>query len=265
MQKGFISFLIILAVLILAGYAFWQKQLLQTNHRSTPTNYSQPTTKQKTTSFSLDYLEFRKRLFDPTAKFFKDEITGKTYSDQGYPEKLANRKEDELISIRCTPQFEYDYREDKFLYGKRNSDGYIQKVYYLDYPDLIAQAKKVVNNKQIDAAQVCQTEDKRTIFEYEIWGGGGGGKNVSYVNLYSDGKQLEQIVSIPTDGTPYFKCSKVLQLTKGGLLYYQCGGGDQGSSWTIYEIDLNKKTQTRLLKCTTVYDNKTDKTTANCN
>lgn len=181
---------------------------------------------------------FSKRQFDISSKF---------YLTQNYPSELIDIKEDNLLGMNCSQQ--YVRQMDKWY-----SD-YDNKIEVKDANllRLIESAPTELKGSKTDSFvffNSCALENGGIIVKYEKWIGGGGFRNVAHFGIANASGNVEKIASIENDGAPYFTCNKPLQLTTSNVLYYSCGGGDGGSgSASIYKIDLNKKTITRIIKC----------------
>jgi len=179
----------------------------------------------QTTSSSLEY---RKRQFDINEKF---------YPPQNYPPQLINIPEDDLVAMKCTPQY------------LRQIDG----TYAYSYPliklddssllQLINEASKTVSNGAIYGFTSCVTVDNKIILEYETWSGGGGSQNVVYFGVKKLDGSIEKVVTIPAA----IFCVKPLQLTRDDVFYYQCGAYENAGF--IYKILISKHSYELLFTC----------------
>jgi len=214
--------LLFIAFIFLAGIYF----LLQKQSSIFPTK---PGQEGKATAYS-------KRQFDINKNFFQT---------QHYPNEIVSIENKDLVGMKCSPEYVRQVGGEYTLGTDPES-----KLKDISLLGMVNNLNKTVSNNYIAAFTVCDTEDRMRIVEYEIWGGGGGSKNVAYFGLINKDNSIEEIERIDTDGSPYFTCDIPLQLTSLDLLYYECRGGDGGSgSASIYKIDLNKKTSIRILKC----------------
>lgn len=181
---------------------------------------------------------YSKRQFDTNSKF---------YLTQSYPLELVNIKEDNLLGMNCSQQ--YVRQMDKW-YSDYDNKIEIKDANLLR---LIESAPTDLKGSKTDSFvffALCVIENGGTIVKYEKWAGGGGSRNIVYFGMVNASGSVEKITSINTDGTVGFTCNMPLQFTRSNILYYSCGGGDGGSgSASIYKVDLNKKTNTRVLKC----------------
>ncbi len=179
---------------------------------------------------------YSKRQFDINKNFFQA---------QPYPNELISIGNRDLVGMKCSPEYVRQAGGEYTLGTDPESE--LKDVSLLG---IITNLNKTIVDNYIAAFTACDTEDMMRIVEYEIWGGGGGSKNVAYFGVVNASGTVEEVTSIKNDGTPYFTCDIPLQLTSLDLLYYECRGGDGGSgSASIYKIDLNKKLVTRVIKC----------------
>lgn len=181
---------------------------------------------------------YSKRQFDINSKF---------YLTQGYPSEVIDTKEDNLLGISCSQQ--YVRQMDKW-YSDYDNKTELKDANLLR---LIESASLDLKGSKTDSFiffAFCAIENGGTIVKYEKWAGGGGSRNVVFFGVLNTSGSVEEVTNIKNDGMPYFTCNRPLQLTASNILYYGCGGGDGGSgSASIYKIDLNKKTSTRIIKC----------------
>ena len=248
-QKGF-SLVILILVIFLLGAASAGGYYLGTRAKSSP---EQPqavsnTTPSSTTAHVADLPisllgEYKKRFYDP-AKVF----TGKA----PYPLELTSVSESDLSSLRCSPSFQRDDLNSRYIYYKDNSSDPL----VMNDPKLIELAEK---SFEVDFGGefylACQVDDGRYILVYNKPSGGGGLENKIAFGVLSKDNVYEKITEIANDNIPYFGCSSPYQLTKTNILWYRCGGGDGAySANSIYKIDINAKTNNRLIKCETSDD-----------
>jgi len=221
----------------------------QQNATVLPTQAVVSTPTQRTTTKS-----FVKRQFDINKKI---EISGGNFID--YPKELLSIGENDLVAMECSPYIWYSYNSDSYLYYEENIPA--EKIITKDTKTLtdkkllklINEANKNVPSKTIDDIRFCDTEDSRTVFQYGTHAGGGGNQNVANFGIVNSDGTVKKITAIPNDGAPYFECRWPLQLTKSGLLYYECGGGDGFFGATsFYKINLTANTHSAVLKCTSV-------------
>jgi len=221
----------------------------QQNPTVLPTQAVVSTPIQRTTTKS-----FVKRQFDINKKI---EISGGNFID--YPKEILSISENDLVAMRCSPYIWYGYNPDSYLYYDENVPA--GKITTKDTKiltderllKLINEAKKTVPSKTIGDIRFCDTEDSRTVFQYGTHAGGGGSQNVANFGIVNSDGTVRKITAIPNDGAPYFECRWPLQLTKSGLLYYECGGGDGFFGATsFYKINLIANTHSAVLKCTSV-------------
>jgi len=185
----------------------------------TPTPFALPTADPSITA---------KRQFDINEKF---------YPPQNYPPQLINIPDNDLVAMKCTPQY------------LRQIDG----TYAYSYPliklddssllQLINEASKTVSNGVIYGFTSCITVDNKIILEYETWSGGGGSQNVVYFGVKKLDGGIEKVATIPA---PIF-CIKPLQLTRDDVFYYQCGAYENAAF--IYRIFISKHSYELLFTC----------------
>lgn len=181
---------------------------------------------------------YSKRQFDINSKF---------YLTQNYPSELVNIKEDNLLGMNCSQQYVHQM-------GTWYSD-YDKKIEIKDANllRLIESAPTDLKGFETDSFvffAFCAIENGGTVVKYEKLAGGGGSRNIVYFGMANAIGSVEEVTSIKTDGSVGFTCNMPLQFTRSNMLYYSCGGGDGGSgSASIYKIDINNKTNTRIIKC----------------
>lgn len=179
---------------------------------------------------------YLKRQFDVNKNFFNTEP---------YPNELITIENKDLLGMKCLPEYVRQVGGEYTL--GTDPEFELKDVSLLG---IINNLNKTVVDNYIAAFAVCDTENMMRIVEYEVWGGGGGSKNVAYFGVVNTSDNIETVTSIKNDGSAYFTCNNPLQLTVSNVLYYGCGGGDGGSgSASIYKIDLNKQLVTRVIKC----------------
>lgn len=213
--------LIFIAFLFLAGIYF----LLPKQSSVSPTKQGQE-----------GKAAYSKRQFDVNKNFFNTE---------SYPNELIAIENKDLVGMKCSPEYVRQVGGEYTL--GTNPESKLEDVSLLG---IITNLNKTIVNNYIAVFTMCDTENGMRIIEYETWSGGGGLGNTAYFGIVKDARDIEEITSIKNDGIPYFTCNRPLELTTSNILYYGCGGGDGGSgSASIYKIDLNNKTSTRIIKC----------------
>lgn len=259
LSNPFILVLLIVTASVLSSFATYfvmstnqntQSQMsYQQNATVLPTQAVDSTPTQRTTTKS-----FVKRQFDINKKI---EISGGNFID--YPKEILSIGENDLVAMKCLPYIWHGYNPDSYLYYDENVPaGKITTKDIKTLTDerllrLINEAKKTVPSKTIGDIRFCDTEDSRTVFQYGTHAGGGGNQNVANFSIVNSDGAVKKITAIPNDGAPYFECRQPLQLTKSGLLYYECGGGDGlFGATSFYEINLTANTNNAVLRCTSV-------------
>ncbi len=186
---------------------------------------------------------FSKRLFNPTDKLIEN---------YGLPTILTNLKDSELIGINCSHYYEGDYNGGFVTYfGSSSSEGI-----KLTDEELLSFVR---NNPSISAISQCKTDSGETIIHYEVFAGGGGMGNVAYFGKLSASGTIQNKITIPNDGAPYFGCRNPYALTKNNIFYWGCGGGDGGfGQVSIYAINFSKATVDKVTKCTSTANSSAD-------
>ena len=191
--------------------------------------------------------EFIKRNYSP-AKKIKD-------SDKypSYPTELTSISDAQSVSFRCTDVFIGSSDRNGSYYTYNSTDGRKN----LSDEEIITIAKNFANNldtPSFDSFFVCETENLTKYIVGLIGGGGGGSENVVNVSQVLSPSSFSSISVINTDGSPYFGCGKLLQLTDQNA-YLECGGGDAGfSSISIYKIGLSDHAANPILACASIAD-----------
>ncbi len=175
---------------------------------------------------------------------------------------LQNINNNELVGMVCTQHYSDN------VYGPADPEFFLTGKYDNKPQNVITdQQKKALiqkielGNSHLSGAQFCRTEDDKIIWNYET--GYGMPNFISYLNVRpSDGRNTP-VTKIPTDSNFWFSCNKPLMLTKSGILYYQCGGGNNNVvnpsfSESIYIVDINNRTGRVIYNCTSIP--KSDKT-----
>lgn len=241
--KSFVFGFIFIVTLIAFGTIYFLSQSKSKNVQYTKTQISAPSPSPNLKSLGnppegeINYSlsQFEKRSYKNTDKIF-DKIP--------YPNEMTSKSDSQLISFKCTP----NYFNNNSGILVRSVDGEFPR---LDDPVLIYLAQKAGNmhGREIaDSVLTCLTVNNDQYVVYGIWNGGGGMDNVAYIGKINPDKTILEIANIPNDGTPYFGCNKIFQIDNKNI-YVQCGGGDIGSSSSIYKINLTNKTKAQLLQC----------------
>jgi len=251
-KRGFSAILVIATITLILGvivtefYINRKEKPLEQTYQSSPAPIQE--TKTPEPSQTSTAIISVKRQFDPTKKF---------YNDEEYPAEIINVKESDLEGMKCSDWYSDDYSGG---YAKHENDFEVkltdQKL--LGLFNTLKNSEKVGLTQEVyevSAGQYCETEDNRTIIEYEFWGGGGGGANTSFIGLAKNDGSIDKIATIPNDGAAYFSCDYILQLTTQNDLYLNCGGGDGDcGAASIYSINLLNHEKKLILKCSSCSD-----------
>ncbi len=247
---------VITAIVLMAGVA-----LLLTRESkqkdSTQNSGFQSTANPQTTPTNTPDQRFPKRQFDTQTK-----INDVEFKNETYPHTLQNINDNELVGMACTQHYSDN------VYGPADPEFFLTGKYDNKPQNVITdQQKKVLTqtiklgDSHLSGVQFCTTEDNRTIWNYET--GYGTSNFISYLNIQTSNGNNTLVTKIPTDSSFWFSCNKPLMLTKAGILYYQCGGGNNNVvnpsfSESIYTVDLNNKINKVIYNCTSIP--KSDKT-----
>ena len=194
---------------------------------------------------------FSKRLFNPD-KIFADNL--KYYPEEFVDAMLAYR-EDDLEELKCVDVWD-DNGEGKYVYRPEGTtlnlnvkDAEIQMV--------VNRVKSIIDpEKTLLSLSICQKVNNNYIVRYGI----GifpeafimGPKQVSdFIASINDVGNLSiPILITERESGMYYGCGGVLQLSKTGIIYLECGVGEGtgGTSW-FYEIDMNKKISKLVNEC----------------
>ena len=171
--------------------------------------------------------------------------------------------------MRCTKHYSDN------IYGPADPEFFLTGKYDNKPQDVITDQQKKeliqtikLGNSHLSGVQFCTTEDNRIIWNYET--GYGTSNFVSNLNVQTSDGNNSLVTKISTDGSFWFSCNKALMLTKSGILYYQCGGGNNNVvnpsfSESIYTIDSNSKTNRVIYNCTSIpKDDKTQDRNISC-
>lgn len=256
MKKKLLPILIVVIVLIIVGIAAMlllrvKKQSVSPNSPSitpkpTQSVVSLPTqsiTGMPTSSTSA----FVKRLFDPNQmdnglKVYPDQLT----------RVLLAVSNDNLVGLRCSQI--YAPGTNIYYDNQKKASTNIQ-LQQQGIPDNVNQFIKTESQQlgyYYDGTKImyCDAEDGKTIISYET------PKDpkktfdrTAFIGLLQSNGTIDQLVQFP--GATYFGCEKFLQLSRDGILYYQCGAGEADHGYTdSYQLDIAKKINTRILHCT---------------
>lgn len=212
---------------------------------------TQPTINTQVTPISSSNQQFPKKQFNTESKIndieFKNEI---------YPPTLQNINENELVGMACTQHYSDN------VHGPADPEFFLTGKYNNEPQDSITDQQKrelmqtiSLGSSHLSGAQFCKTEDNRIIWNYET--GYGTSSFVSYLNVQTSDGNNSLVTKIPTDGSFWFSCNKPLMLTKSGILYYQCWGGNNkvvnpSFSESIYTVSFSNKTNKAVYNCTSV-------------
>lgn len=186
---------------------------------------------------------FKKKNFKNDEDFIRETVK--------YPTALISLKDEELIGVRCSPEYrlsggEYSYYNEKNEIIKLVDNTLIS---FLDktnrsLPERLNFKKELVKQK-IERIRKCETEDGKNIVFYWLPKYQDNGvnefsyKGTAFIGYLSADQTLKFPVNIDVD-VIYAGCREPLALTKKGTLYYICEGGDGGYlKETIYTINLD--------------------------
>lgn len=186
--------------------------------------------------------EFKKRHFDPQEEYL---------SAINYPQEMLAVAENNLVGVSCSSV--YRVIDETLRLEEQGEFGRVAKVTFLEDKTLLGlynEAQATIEEK-IKRITFCETENKESILVYEV----DTDKlpdsiNIAYFGMKKVGGKLEKRAEITKHIIPYFTCTQPFQLTKGGIFYLECRGGDIGGyGFSIYKIDLNKSVVRPLVNC----------------
>lgn len=206
-QKGITLPLILIGILILfliLGAVFY---LVKIN----PSLLHLPSLNSSLNSNNSDTnVTYQKRLFDPSQQFF---------NNKPYPQQLTSLSDNNLVGISCSPTYQSDGKGGYFFSDPKTK----QLVRLTDSKIITLLTTLSTTSNPVSTITSCITQDGQQFIEYEVWKSGGVG-NTAYLSQLNNGQLSGDKVTIPSDGTAYFTCSSILQMTTAGVVYVGCGG-----------------------------------------
>lgn len=174
---------------------------------------------------------FVKRQLDVTKNFF---------DKYNYPDEVKNIPDDQLVGMRCSYNvyeekgkgftlIDYGQRRDK---GKRSKESFYQ----------VLRNKLTLYKSYTEPLDInfCLTEDGRKFIAYG---------HANFAMLINSDTAIEDIVRV---NMPFMSCGYPIELTKDGIIYYACQGGDTRGHADLLKINLNNKMVKNIFSC--VYD-----------
>ncbi len=208
--------------------------------------------------------ESKKRFFDPSRK---------PADINGYPQTVYSvlhaASDDDLVGISCSSAFIRNWESLFFLQNETT----LKYTISLPHDRMLRWMTELEltlpnafgNEKKFLLGRLCRVPDGTWFFEYHR-----GVQPQFYDNYLSLGKEINSYLFIAKDDTsfqttidltgesrgPIFHCMP-MQMTKKGLLYYQCTEVKNGDATTwFYEIDINTGQSREVDACVYRYGGK---------